>query len=461
MTARYYWYYHYYIFIILYIIYIIYFQDRCAKKTIATVNAMKIIFDSLRYAINISVFLSYILLQTLWTFVKRGFASSICFQYEKSARISRVLWRRKCFMMDITSSRDFLTTYGSCVHPRIVLNPNISLYAITKHEAVFVETPKNLNLFRSDVNPFLYIAQFLYCRHIITMPIQSFHMLATEIPDSTVPIIWLSNTGRCGSTIVGQIFESVTGSVLMSENDSLTNLSYLKIKDKLSVKEYNEMLLSIIKIICKPIPNTRRFCIKPRSCGLVHLESISRLLPNIKLLFLYRNALPTVSSFLALTISESALVCWRYFSDSDIISRLFPFFRKYLRYYFALRDDDFLKDPATMNTVEMFTSMWAQFIILARHVRSQNKNVIPIKYEEVTSDPLRTCKRVFLAVGIDIIEAQHAVVALQRDSQRGSVLSTTAIGKDPRRSVNKTDRLKADAILSKYNLPLMGEDCTL
>ena len=422
---------------------------------------MKIIVDILRYAINILVFLFYILLQTLWTFVKRLCDFMRHFDYEESARISRVLWRRKFFMIDITSSRDFITTYGSCVHPRIVLNPNISLYAISKQEAVFVETPENFNLFRSDVNPFLYIAQFLYCRRIITMPIQSFHMLATEIPDSTLPIIWLSNTGRCGSTIVGQIFESVPGTVLMSENDSLTNLSYLKIQDKLSVKEYNEMLISILKLICKPLPNTRRFCIKPRSCGIVHLESISRLLPNIKLLFLYRNALPTVSSFLSLTINESVLVCWRCFSDSDLISRLIPFFRKYLRYCFALRDDDFLRDPSTMNTVEMFTSMWARFIILARHVRSQNNNVIPIKYEEVISDPLRTCTRIFQTVGIDIREAQNAVVVLQRDSQRGSVLSRTAIAKDPRRSVNKTDKLKADAILSKYNLPLMEEDCTL
>ena len=418
------------------------------------------------YSSNISVFLLYIMTHAFVRYAKllyqrKGGYFNKHIPYEKSAQISRVLWRRKCFMMDITSSRDFLTTVGSNIHPDYVLKPSVSLYAITKDEAVFVETPDEIKLFRSDIHPFLYVAQFQYCQRVITMPIRSFHKLANDIGSSTAPVIWLSNTGRCGSTIIGQLFESVQGTILMSENDSLTNLAYMKEKGKVSGKEYEEIFSSIVRVLCKPRANINRVCIKCRSCGMVHMKFISKLFPHIKQMFLYRNVRPTVSSFLGLTVSETALAWWRYFADNELIVRFFPFLRNYLHSYFTLNDSDFMKASSDINTVEMFTSMWAKFILQAQNVKSHYKNILPVKYEDLISHPQKTCERIFEAVGIENAEVKTALKVLKSDSQRGSVLSKSSIGGHPRRSISSVDKLKADCILSKHQLPLMGEDFRL
>ena len=417
----------------------------------------------LGYASDIIVFLLFVLAQTVVMCAKILYQKiADCFNkpipYEKSAQISRVLWRRKCFMIDVTSSRDFLTTVGYNVHPEYVLKPTVSLYAITKDEAVFVETPDEIKLFSSDIHPFLYIAQFQYCQRVIKMPIHSFHKLANEIDSSTVPVIWLSNTGRCGSTIIGQLFESVPGTILMSENDSLTNLAYMKEKGMVSHQEYEEILTSIVRVICKPRPNINRLCIKCRSCGMVHMKFISKLFPHIKQMFLYRNVQPTVSSFLGVTVSETALACWRYFADNEMIVRFIPFLRKYLHNYFSLNDSDFLKDSSDINTVEMFTSMWTKFILQTQNVKSHYKNILPVKYEDLISDPQKTCEHIFEAVGIDIAVVKTALQVLKSDSQRGSVLSKSSIRGHPSRSISAADKIKANCILSRHNLPLMGED---
>ena len=40
-----------------------------------------------------------------------------------------------------------------------MLKPNVSLYSLTKDEAVFVETTEGINVYSSDEDPFLYFAQ--------------------------------------------------------------------------------------------------------------------------------------------------------------------------------------------------------------------------------------------------------------------------------------------------------------
>ena len=67
------------------------------------------------------------------------------------------------------------------VHPNYVLQPNVSLYAITSTEVLFVETPVEMDIYKSDINPFLYISQFKHCQRLVTMPITSLHKLANEI----------------------------------------------------------------------------------------------------------------------------------------------------------------------------------------------------------------------------------------------------------------------------------------
>ena len=408
---------------------------------------------------DIIAFLLYLLVHAAFTVLKIIFnISTKAASYETSAEVLRVLWKRKWLELAETSPRDFLTWPLSKAHPNYVLRSTVSLYAITKYEAVFVETPPGKNIFQSDINPFLYIAQFKHCERVITMPIKSFHRLAREMGGTSSPIIWITNTGRCGSTIVGQIFESVPGTILMSEHDALTNLAYMRVERVIAKEEHEELLTSAIKIICKPRSNATRICMKTRSCGLVHMEPLSRLFPQIKQIFLYRNALETCSSFLE-AFNFSKLLTWiNYCADSDKISHFIPVFRNLLISILAIKQENQYKNPCDMNRVEMITTMWASAVVAAKNIKSRDKNLLPLKYEDLIADPRQLCMGIFKAVEIEVSAVENAVHALQKDSQAGTVLSKRSTGKDPWRHFSQSDRRKANFILSKYELPLLGEE---
>lgn len=137
----------------------------------------------------------------------------------KTSRKGRILWKRKHFGMDETSPLDFLCFFNSCIEPDYVLRPNVSLYALTDTEAFFVETPAGVYIYSSKVHPFFFIAQFLYAQNVIKMSITFFFSIAGKIGEPTVPVIWIANTGRCGGTMLCQIFESVPGTLVMHEPD--------------------------------------------------------------------------------------------------------------------------------------------------------------------------------------------------------------------------------------------------
>ena len=422
--------------------------------------SLKQIFNSAKGYI---LFLLNILLHLIYTSLvyMLNRSSKTAPSYENSATIHRVLWKRKWIEAAVCAPGNFLTRPITNVHPKYILKPTVTLYAITKDIAVFVETPKNVNIYRSDLNPFLYISQFKYCVQVITMPISSFNRLAREIGDPSCQVILLSNTGRCGSTIVGQMFESVPMTLLLSENDALTNLAFMQTEGELSNDEYEETLASVIRITCKSHPNITRMCIKPRSQAIIHMDTMSRLFPEIKKLFLYRNGLETVSSFLHLSTVNPAQKLMRLFVDSDKLSAIVPFFRSFFIYVVCIRNENQFKDPQHMNTVEIATTMWASTVVLAKRIKTRDSNLLPLKYEDLMANPQNFCAVLFKAVDIDVSMVPKALSAMEKDSQKGTMFGERSTGKDPWRQFSNEDIKKANGILSMYKLPNLGEEIKL
>ena len=426
---------------------------------------VRFLMDVLKHTVGFLGFFLYIALYRIVrfkTFITGSFGDR-SFSYTTSALLQRVLWRRKLFIIDQSLPRDFLTWPIRTVHPNYVLQSNVSLYAITAKEAVFVETPVDMDIYKSDINPFLYKGQFRHCQRVVTMPVTSLHKLANEVGSISGDVVWLSNTGRCGSTIIGQLFEEVSSTVLISENDALINLSYLRLEGKVTQEEYERLFISIVKVICKPHPGTKRFCIKPRSCAMIHIGTVSKLFPEIhvKQLFLYRNSLETLSSWLDYTHFDGVKRLIRYCNDSDVISWLIPYFRRRLHKYMAFIADKAGKPPSDMNTVETVAAMWASFICHAKEVKSCDKTIVCVKYEDLVSDPLNTCKHIFRETRINLSETEKALTRLKKHSERTGVDFEDLEKKDPWRNISKENKVKVNRILKNHNVPLLGEDVYL
>jgi len=62
-----------------------------------------------------------------------------------------------------------------------------------------------MHLWRGEYSPFIPYAQMEYCRHLIVVPLSTFHRMSELIGDPNGELIFLFNTARCGSTLLTQV----------------------------------------------------------------------------------------------------------------------------------------------------------------------------------------------------------------------------------------------------------------
>jgi len=62
-----------------------------------------------------------------------------------------------------------------------------------------------MHLWRSEYNSFIRFAQCDFCRRLIVVPLTTFHRLAELIGDPKGELIFVTNTARCGSTLLTQV----------------------------------------------------------------------------------------------------------------------------------------------------------------------------------------------------------------------------------------------------------------
>lgn len=165
-------------------------------------------------------------------------------------------------------SFNFFFRHVRYTHPEAVLAPNVTLLNLDPHFAVFavVQGP-NKDVLKHTTGPFMYINQFKLCSELIRLPIESFLRLAEEIGDPVGKLVILSNTGRCGSTLLTQLFEELPHTVAISEPEVLMAFTHGKDFDDEEPKRKQEILQACIRLLCKNHrgQDIKCICIKPKA----------------------------------------------------------------------------------------------------------------------------------------------------------------------------------------------------
>ena len=363
--------------------------------------------------------------------------------------------------MSIASPMDFLCAFRQRVKPEYALKPNISLYAVTKGEAIFVETPQNMNIFHSDTHPFAFVSQFLNATKVIKMSIEDFVNLAGKLGDPTLLVVWISNTGRCGGTMLSQLFETVSGTLVIHEPDPPTNLYHLFEDKELTFSDYEIRLQSTLRIMCKPRRGITRICIKPRPiCGKMMLD-ISQQCLYIRQLFVYRNCLDTLKSWLGIFAYDPYTVVVRSCVDAVWFSNICPYMRNLLLYHFVSKLKDAKELPKYPTTACLLVYNWANQIKIAYNAISRDPHILPVKYEDIMTTPNEIVEQIFDDVGIDRKYVNVALMSFSRDSQRGSAVSRERVDDASSRFMSRVETIKSNDALHAYNLPSLGEDFRL
>ena len=232
----------------------------------------------------------------------------------------------------------------------------------------------------------------------------------------------------------------------------------LLIGSKMDAYDYEVLFKAMVRIMCKPRPGVDRICIKPRPQCVPMMTEVSKLDIHIRHVFIYRNYLNTLRSWLALMTYDPFAVVVRMCTDVEWFSNIIPYYRNVLRYYFIPRMKTAWELPMNSNTVCVYTYMWANQIQFARDAMARDPNILSVKYESTRSEPTRCVEQLFESSGMDTRFVEGAVATLSRDSQRGSAMSRENLGDSSHRNISEEDIRKCDAILNWFKLPRLGED---
>eukprot|EP00092_Neocalanus_flemingeri_P076854 GFUD01095362.1.p1 GENE.GFUD01095362.1~~GFUD01095362.1.p1 ORF type:complete len:258 (+),score=64.35 GFUD01095362.1:169-942(+) len=165
--------------------------------------------------------------------------------------LQKIYWRAKPHeAVDAVPDKNFILKHVEWVEPDYVLKENISLFGISQDgtSVSFTMTSPDTDVYSSDQGPFMYITQFKLATHLITMDINTFKGLADSLPKKNVKIIIVANTGRCGSTLLAQMFEAVKGTRVLSEPHSLLDALYLHNRKVLDDVTYGSLVNNIMKV---------------------------------------------------------------------------------------------------------------------------------------------------------------------------------------------------------------------
>ncbi|CAH1785753.1 unnamed protein product [Owenia fusiformis] len=381
--------------------------------------------------------------------------------YKKSAQVGKIIWRGKFMDFNVAQEADFLYTHEKFDDPRCVHDDNITLYGITDNkEALFVETPPDINVYSSDVNPFFYIAQYKHAVRLIKMPFDSFTKLADEIGDPKMKVILISSTGRCGSTILSQVFEATPGLITIAEPDSMTKLTVMRLDMDKSV--WSQMAKNVIRLQCKPrSDDVTSYCIKTRSVCTRDVDYIAEAFPDIYQLYLYRDNLKTIMSmfnaFATTTFFRMFYACQtniilRNCAPKKMRTMLVDMFApdKHLKW---AKEKSFVQN---MSMHSVMTLGWAGMMLEYMDLNKNGVKIAAIRYEDMLNNPSKAVKAIFKYCNISEDFVAKGVEAMAKDSQRG-----TDIQKDKVTKKEMTDDMKIEPnkILARVGLPKLDEPC--
>lgn len=298
---------------------------------------------------------------------------------------------------------------------------------------LLLETPKPIDLLTA--NPFFYEAQRDHAIRIHAVAYSDLERLTDIIlPADQAPApVFLHSTGRCGSTLLSQLL-GITGNFQsVSEPDFYSQAVILsRLADGQRDQELRRLMDGCTRLLshhlhCRDSKATWPL-IKLRSWCLFAAPLFEPLSGRWHNLFLYRDPLPTINSFLNAYCSKRQYQIWRRWRlDNLLLSTLgvLPFVSKTLGATVPLFNHAEFRRDGRKSATGYFTLQWLSHMAESARLQQQRNPFFSalIRYEDLLDQPLAHVHNLLSSIG----ESAHALpqeealaAVLARNSQQGS-----------------------------------------
>ncbi len=315
------------------------------------------------------------------------------------------------------SLADFSVRDGEPVSADIVRDrPNISLYCFddAAKQAIFVELPPDVDLAAA---PFVYQTQYEQAQRLIAVPYATFRHVARQLPE-VKHLIMIYMTGRCGSTLLSHLFNQLDTVLSLSEPDAANHFVHLRSPDGSRDAELRELLDCTLRVLFKPTPfkTPSTYVLKLRHEGTQLMDLFQSTFPQVKNLFLYRDAVGYVTSVYRILKLGG-------FPDSIPVSEYVAMSRQFYNYV-PSRLTAYLDAGTTEILLHQWLTLW--WLAPIEWYLAQHAHEIPalaVRYDDLTMHRERVVKEVFTYCGLPSTRVHETLGVFARDSQAGTQLA--------------------------------------
>ncbi len=298
----------------------------------------------------------------------------------------------------------------------ILHNDNVSLMGITPKEAYFAVVPFGIDVYDSEVGPFTYSNQFKHAVELITMPLVDFVALGQVAGLGGKVILLLSNTSRCGSTLLTSMLARLNNTMTASEPDFINHISLYG--DTLSVP-VGDALRAGFALQSKSF-KTRSidlFIMKTRGYSAGLIPTIHRACPEVKHAFMFRAPLPNIASIIGM---------------HNAIPRKtrFPMMAKRLTLpgspFQPVIDNLIQESLHCFEPIKFTSATWALIVLCFKESKLRfGVDIFPVSYENLIKDPegLVGCLVRHCQIKYDDGDLKRCTQMLEKDSQSNTLLS--------------------------------------
>ncbi|KAL5265470.1 hypothetical protein ACHWQZ_G006250 [Mnemiopsis leidyi] len=294
---------------------------------------------------------------------------------------------------------------------------DVTLYHVTEKEFFFVRSKSGVDIHDAGKHPFLYVVKHDTAAEVGTVArevIVDYLRGSGRMDRDGSNISILHNIGRCGSTLVTSMVSKTKQCHVLSEPIALMDVvNILTNKERAITRDAVEYfhLLKEVLVLLTPDPDKKYF-IKTHSQIIYLLPLFHQVMPGMKEAYMHRAMRPTVTSML------------RAFSDMGpfwIMEKIFiPQMPKNVqKLWLENRVAEF------GNSIIIMTL--ANIHLYLNETKDRN-DMKSFSYESLVADKYAFCKSLFQELGIGVEHVDLALTAMEKDSQKNSVISKAKTG---------------------------------
>lgn len=323
---------------------------------------------------------------------------------------------------------------------QLLADPCTSLYTLDfeRNSACFVEVPAIVAL---DKEPFFFRAQFNEATHLIEIPLDEFEALAAGINVDDSCLVFIQSVGRCGSTLISRVFESMESVRSLSEPDAFTVLVQWRASGLAPDSLVRRIAACCVRVCCKPLTDSEApsfVAIKFRSQCTEIDDLLADDFPAARHLYLTREPISWLDSFYRAFIVPEKVDDKKY--------------RKWIEDTFAPFYSLIQSEVVEGNPMPAWKTILLNWIAnneTFRKYQAKGISYCVADFSELRNNGLETINRILAYCGIPIADSTVIEQCLSRDSQSGSGIDQNLIN-DPAKRLPEEMQIEARNLLGQY-----------